>query len=270
MDLQEAFVDAQEHVLRLFRAAADGLCRHIEPILRMKPSGMLDFEGSGILCILDDRFYVVTAAHVLDQCEYGVVLTQLANHGPLSGTSVVTGRKPGTTRDDDRFDIGFVRLTREEVALLGEDRFFDLDHVIDGPPAEPIDMLIAIGYPARDQKVDGHEGTIGTAITTFMTGLAQEGAYRAAKIDPRGHVLVRYDRKRIVYNGKTIGAPPDFRGMSGGGVWPVSLTSPYSPATPPQLAAMIVERAKGHAPSLLCTRATALRYFIRRFDDSSL
>jgi hypothetical protein len=263
--LDKRFGDAQEEVYRRAQRTTNVVERHVTPVFTYRPDGRFDFEGSGLLARLDARYYLVTAAHVLDACEQGcVVLAAAATGQELAGARIVTGRPAGTTRDDDVFDIGFVRLSDLEVAGIGADNFLDLSHTVDGPPVEPVEAMIALGFAARDQSVEG--GTVRTKLTMFMTGPESAHAYRLARTDSRSHLLVRYQRNGMIFNGQHHGSAPSLKGMSGGGLWQVSLSSEVHPAQPPALAAMVIEQPRSYRTAILATRAPLIRSFIRRFD----
>lgn len=267
-ECESLFAEAQADVRRRVGLASDTVKRHLTPVFTYREARRFDFEGSGIFASLDRRYYLITAAHVLEACEFGVYLPALASAGePLSGASIVTGRPASGRRDDDRLDIGFVRLSGGEVAQIGAEAFVDLAHTIDGPPDEPVLLTIALGFPARDQRFNQKDGTIHTAITMFMTGAADDTGYRLAKVDSRSHVLLRYRRDGMLYNGQYRGSSPPFKGMSGGGVWPVSLRKDHAIENPPPLAAMIIEEPAGYRPSILATRAPLIRTFLKRFDE---
>lgn len=263
--LDKRFGDAQEEVYRRAQETTGVVERHVTAVFTYRPDGRLDFEGSGLFARLDARHYLVTAAHVLDACEQGCVVRAAEATGQeLSGTRVVTGRPTGKTRDDDVFDIGFVRLSGSEVAGIGGDNFLDLTHTVDGPPAEPVEAMIALGFAARDQAVEGR--MVRTKLTMFMTGAESAHAYRLARTNPRSHLLVSYRRKEIVFNGQHHGSAPSLKGMSGGGLWQVSLSGENQPAQPPALAAIIIEQPQSYRTAILATRAPLIRSFIRRFD----
>lgn len=263
--LDKRFGDAQDEVYRRAQRTTNLVERHVTPVFTYRSDGRLDFEGSGLFARLDGRYYLVTAAHVLDACELGCVVRAAETTGQdLSGTRIVTGRPPGTTRDDDVFDIGFVRLSGSEVAAIGADSFLDLMHTVDGPPAEPVEAMIALGFPVRDQAVD--RKMVRTELTMFMTGPESPHAYRMAKTDPRSHLLVRYRRKEMIFNGQLHGSASSLKGMSGGGIRQVSLRGEIDPAEPPALAAMIIEHPQAYQTAILATRAPVNRSFIRKFD----
>lgn len=266
--LDKRFGDAQEEVHRRAQETTSVVERHVTPVFTYRADGRLDFEGSGLFARLDARHYLVTAAHVIDACGEGCVVRAAEATGQeLSGTRIVTGRPAGTTRDDDVFDIGFVRVSGSEVAGIGAENFLDFTHTVDGPPAEPVEAMIALGFAARDQAVDG--GMVPTKLTMFMTGPESAHAYRLARTDSHSHLLVRYQRNEMVFNGQHHGSAPSLKGMSGGGVWQVSLSGEIQPAQPPALAAMIIEQPRSYRTAILATRAPLIRSFIRRFDTDA-
>jgi hypothetical protein len=265
--LDKRFGDAQNEIYRRAQQTTGTVERHVTPVFTYRSDGRLDFEGSGLFARLDARHYLVTAAHVLDACELGcVVRAGDATGRDLSGTRTVTGRPSGKTRDDDVFDIGFIRLSSSEVAEVSSEHFLDLMHTVDGPPAEPVEAMIALGFAARDQAAD--RGTVRTKLTMFMTGPESAHAYRLAKTDPRSHLLVRHRRRETVFNGQYQGSAPSVKGMSGGRIWQVSLRGEMQLHESPALAAMVIEQPQTYRTAILATRAPLIRSFIRKFDTS--
>lgn len=255
-------------LLRKIRLTTNFLERHVIPIFRLDENNNPDLFGSGVISRLDDRFYLITAAHVLDYCDKGVFLLIEGLHGkPLEGASIVTGKKHGTTRSDDKVDIGFIRLTEREINCIGADNFLDLDN-ISGPPMEiNTTIFLVLGYPARDQIRNQLEHTIEAPLTMFMTSHAVESSYKLTNTNHNSHILLRYSRKTIATK-NSIGSPPDYRGMSGGGVWPLSIFYEPLKEYPPLFAGIIIEQPRKYKSSLLVTRSNLIRAFIKRFDDN--
>jgi hypothetical protein len=257
---------AHREVYQRARTTTDAIERHVTAIFTHRDDGRLDFEGSGLFARLENRYYIITAAHVLDACESGCFVRGAQQTGQaLYGTRVVTGRPVGKTRDDDKFDIGFIRLSEDEVEGIGATAFLDLTYTVDGPPAEPVEVIVAVGFAARDQTVENE--TVRTKLTMFTTGPESEHAYRLAKADPRSHLLVRYKRKGMHFNGEYYGSAPSLTGLSGGGLWQVHLQQEVRVDTPPALAALIVEQPATYQTSIFATRAPLVREFVRRFDN---
>ena len=129
-------------------------------------------------------------------------------------------------------------------------------------------MMIVLGYPTRDQTMDNSARSMQTQITMMATGAVAERAHRITGYDPRTHLLLPYQRKTIMYNGKTVGSPPSIHGMSGGGIWPVSLHLDPSQLAPPALAGMLIARPARFKSSVLAIRAPVIRGFVGKYDDS--
>jgi hypothetical protein len=103
-------------------------------------------------------------------------------------------------------------------------------------------------------------------LTSLMTGVADETAYRRAGIDERSHLLLRLDR-RVIATKSAVGAPPDMTGISGGGVWPVRIDAGRPEDQTPFFAGIVIERPRHFRASLAVTRGTLIKYFVNRFDD---
>lgn len=265
-DIENSWRESQTGILRRTRESIDRLETHVTPVFHLDDDddSRLQPAGSGVFARLGDRAYLISAAHVLDHCEYGVfVPTRSGPIEPLDNRTTVTGRPQGTSREDDRFDIGFVRLTASEADDIGWERMVDLD-VVGGEPM-PIDttLFVVLGYPLRDHH--NAVGVMGGALTSFTTGLADAVAHQRAGLDERSHVLLRFDRRAIATK-KSHGAPPDMTGLSGGGVWPVRVDVEDAVARVPFFAGILIEKA---ARSLVVTRAPLIQYFVRRFDATA-
>lgn len=266
-DFDDSLIDGGITFGRL-RRAADLLQNHVIPVFTLDERELLDLEGSGLLARLGNRHYLITAAHVLDACSQDVYIPLgTDNIEPLTGPAIVTGRKPGFTRLDDKIDIGFVRLSHEEAASFEEDRFLNLEHV--WGPSLPISttLFAVLGYPVRNRISQPQTQTIATPLTSFYTGLANEKAYRLTKTDDSSQVLLRYNRRTIATR-TGVGSPSDMHGISGGGVWPIDLRVEPNPQFPSLLAGIVIERPREHFASLLVTRGNVIRSFVSRFDDS--
>jgi hypothetical protein len=262
-DIENSWLESQTGTLKRTRESIDRLETHVTPVFHVDDDARLQPAGSGVFARLGDRAYLISAAHVLDHCDEGVfVPTRTGPIEPLDNPTIVTGRPPGTSREDDRFDVGFVRLTPSEADDIGWERMVDLE--AGGEPMLIETTFFAVlGYPLRDHLATG--GVMRGALTSFTTGLADDVAHQWAGLDERSHLLLRFARRDIATK-KSHGAPPDMTGLSGGGVWPIKVDVEDAVAQVPFFAGILIEKA---ARSLVVTRATLIRYFIRRFDATA-
>lgn len=266
-DIEASWLEEHTGILAKLRLAAASLERHVVPVFHLSDNSKLQSAGSGVLARLAERNYLISAAHVFDHCDEGVFVPFSSGAvEPLTNVTIVSKPPNGGTRDDDRMDVGFVRLTASEAQAFGIERMLDLE-VVGGPPM-PIatTMFLVIGYPHRDFVADSTRGRISSDVTHLMTGVADAAAYKRAGIDPRLNLLLRLNR-RVIATRKSIGAPPNMRGISGGGVWPVRVDLSGEELMP-FFAGIVIERSQRFRSSLTATLGSAIRYFVRRFDDT--
>lgn len=266
-ELHDQLLQQMKEIHSVARTAADEKEQCVTPVFRYDESGRPDLEGSGVLGHIDDQFYLVTAAHVLRVCEYGLGLPMASNEvKPLEYDGMMVGHraKPGTRTD--RVDVGFVRLNPQEVSDLGPHRFVDLTNNHAPPMKYETTLFICIGYPARDFRDDPATNSCTGEVMVFYTGGAEWRGYELARVDYDTHFLIRYRRQDIATH-DSIGAPPDFRGMSGGGVWPFDILKKPGPDNPPCFAGIVIERPPRFARSFLVTRSSLIEAVIRCFDS---
>lgn len=91
---------------------------------------------------------------MFDQLSDGVFLLPPGREDlPLKNTPVVTPSPSG--REDDRFDVGFVRLTAAEVATLPANAFLSLPEGQASPDGDTPNGYVLYGFPWRRQRADG-------------------------------------------------------------------------------------------------------------------
>lgn len=245
--------------------AADLVEGYVTPVFGYDENDTPDLEGTGVLGRLGERYYLLTAAHVLKACGDGVGIPVGSELRSLPGASLLVGRGPTPGAPGDPVDVGLLRLDTAGVAALGEERFLDLSRNTAPPMKTETTLFIAIGYPARDELFDPESGSYSAEPTVLYTGAAEARGYEWAKVDYETHFLIRF-RKQDMLTAKSVGAPPDFRGISGGGVWPFDLTREPGPENPPCFGGIVIERPRRYARSFLITRAALIERLIGHFE----
>jgi hypothetical protein len=99
--------------------------------------------GSGVLLNLDDRYFVATAAHVIDQAHRFAILTREYNRKccDFSGKYM-----------DKRHDIGILELDSEPVQFLTElgHCFLNAEHLLNGRYPNPNLPIRVTGFPSQE------------------------------------------------------------------------------------------------------------------------
>ena len=138
------------------------------------------------------------------------------------------------SRLHDTIDLGFIRLTEQEVEAAGRGNFIDVVE-----RQVPTGMrwqirYVALGHPEKDQRRDDVHGTYAMAQTYLMTEELSESKYRLAGLDRRVHIGLLFDRSRLA-GPRGRGGKPNLVGMSGCGVWELDPYITYGPENPPAL-----------------------------------
>lgn len=140
---------------------------------------------------------------------------------------------PGSgKREDDKIDIGIVRLSEETVREMQEDEFLVLDDIYDLDTATITGHYVFAGYPRSKHKGAIKNGEAKAALYSFAVDTAPLADYQTANLDPNISLLLRFEKQNMwgpQGQGNGIASPT---GISGGGVWLIGdafATTPIKP-----------------------------------------
>lgn len=221
-------------VSRKAHALAELLRHHVVPLFSVDNEGNPDFEGSGVLVLLDGYPLVVSAAHVFDHLSSGVhLLLKGREQTPLESPHRVTLCTPPLQRNADLYDLGWCPLTQDEYAAADPLSFITLEDPVE-IPAEWFYRYLVIGYPAKDQVPNHMESVYHIQQTYYSGPRLRSSKARQAGLDTSSTIALEFAHNRIV-GPRGAGGRPNFRGMSGGGIWRFSPYEEYSAERPPPL-----------------------------------
>lgn len=213
--------------------------------------------GSGILLTVDDRFFVVSAAHVIQG--------ESRNTFVLLGEYEVTLAGNWCYTRSTTIDLAVLELNDSpQIAELQQQyRFLTLAD-LSVRQKHLNDLYLVVGYPAAKTKVYG--------------GLAHARAYplqaqEAAGFDFAAHQLQRGSHLVLDATGNVVSASnpnphkrPKLEGISGGGVWHNGNYLKDNPAEAKKLVGIITEESgggRGRQRRLFVTRTAVLLEFMR-------
>lgn len=178
-----------------------------------------DQIGTGIYVRLGASAYLLTAGHVVDHRERGSLCVPGAGgiiglNGGVGGNSL----PPGSSRQEDKFDVAFIRLNEETKAQLHPSfeplsrQYVDLEGYV--PPGTPCSVG---GYPITQARRT--ESAYQSATYSYIGMSADHDTYRRLGYDPSTHIIVQYRMKKSVFPEGDRTNPPHPRGLSGGGIF---------------------------------------------------
>ncbi|MCG3147723.1 MAG: hypothetical protein PCFJNLEI_01164 [Verrucomicrobiae bacterium] len=183
--------------------------------------------GSAVLLQIADAHFLLTAAHVLDTNARSTLYYGVG--GPLQvleGVAHKSGLSDGTSRDEDRNDVGFMELKPRIAAHLSHGhRFLNVCHLQPNEAVRPSSIYELRGYPETRSKRNPTTKKVRPGPFSYLASPAGTSRYAALHVGPRSHLLLRFERKNSFNEtGQRFTAPLP-HGMSGGGVWKRRLDS---------------------------------------------
>jgi len=259
------------------------MLKRIETIPRIKASTApllgIDIKqipkifASAILVKIGDAHFAITAGHVLDQrSNLDLYIGSGEKFLLLQGCSFGSTKISNSgNRDQDKIDLGIIRLSEKMIEHMQENEFLSLDDTYTLEGATTTGHYVFAGYPFSRNKNAIRNGKAEAKLFSFVADTAPLSEYQKVGLDPNISLLLRFDKKKL-YNqaGQAVG--PDLLGVSGGGVWfldNVYTTTPLNPL----LVAIFIEwweksREKKPPKRLLATKLhVALSAIWSRFPE---
>lgn len=207
--------------------------------------------GSGVLFSLDEKLFLLTAAHVADQFRNRNAALLSKGDGtviPIWGQAHASAMPPTGKRTDDVYDYAAVRLDGRLADVLRPLAISAAD-IHNVPPGVIHGKgLVLVGFPARNFKFKRQTfSSSATALETY--GMPRERYDRLGFV-PEEHLLMQW--YNTYYSSKGLTKSFSLTGMSGGGIWlvPELVGEPYPPSKPftqPKLLGIFTEHRKSRS-----------------------
>lgn len=211
----------------------------VRPLISIDRFNEPEAIGSCVLVWHRGHKYVLSAAHVLDVFKDRPLFigTQSKWHqivGDFHTTTIPTGK----TREDDRYDYGFLSIAEDDAVQLDGCQFLTSDQLALGenpefaPPYRS--KYLALGWPRNRLNFIRRERATEPTNLAFSGVIAAEDIYRIHGRDWRHHILIEYDRKEMTTRTGQQ-QPPSFDGLSGGGIFTLPGLTRIGDVAPPRL-----------------------------------
>lgn len=233
------------------------------PLFKVEDDEHSECEATGVPVRLDGKHLWVSAAHVFDEPSSGVFL--LIDSDPrsaLKNTARVTIRPDGRSLKSDLLDIGSVLLSEEEADAVGGQNFVDIVPRSKAVQSKWARRCLLIGYPANDRWRDVDVAEYHLSQSYYNAPEVGDAKYGRAGLCTTNNVMVDYNH-RLIQGPNGRGGKPDFRGMSGGGIWESDVHSEYDVANKPALIGLLAGPASKYTKALFGASVDALIQHIR-------
>lgn len=192
----------------------------------------VEAEGSGILILLNCKYFLLTAGHVLFNKKINQLCIPNLKSGGMEtcfGTWYPSDIKSNVGKDPN--DFAYLILSNEQVDhLLREGYKFITESNIDfeHKPSES-KIYTCAGFKWRKTKriINDHHSEL-----CFMTNFGGKKYLYSRQVDGKNKVIIRNERKMLNPFNLTKGKTGYLEGMSGGGLWNTEKNFSYSNSSP--------------------------------------
>ena len=245
-----------------WRNSGEAMRLHLEPhsvtVLCFGAHGP-EQTGSGTCIQLADRFFVATAAHIIDG--YGcdrITLVHTRSPSNVRVRIIQLGRAGGWT-PSDLFDLAWLEIEPSDARRM-EKTFVPIDRLGFEIPREPFNVVV-LGFP-----IGLMDPTLRSSPVLRVQPFSYSTVTMAAdKFPPRRHVHTDmfFDmplQSNVTNSGAPVNTLPDALGLSGAGMWNMDINRPGLWA--PECASLIgIQRTASTTDEWL--RGTPVAYWLR-------
>lgn len=179
----------------------------------------LEPYASGVLIFIFDRFFMITASHVLGT-------ENLENLGILidSTFTILNGKvvfsKSSKEDDSDQADIAVWELAKEVVVVLqSKFTFLDIKHIDINHTTLTDSPYLLIGFPVNRTKIIKTLKKVKSHPFIFTTK-ASNKEYTQLNCNKNINIVLDYEKEKILgVKTKGVHSGPDPYGISGSGIW---------------------------------------------------
>ena len=218
------------------------------PLFRLDDASRGYLVGTAVPISHAGHHFLVTAAHVLEQSKDGMWIT-INNIETIAvgGREASYGHVRGRTIDTD---IGLIRLSRDQARQMGEEFVFTyFEDVGDVLPYDKLTVYALLGYPHskhRPKPRMNHELRVTPQYLILREFENLSEWTGEGKREPVHFALAAPDKKLTDMKGARL-TLPKMQGVSGGGIWRISINPSTGEIGEPVLVGIGIEhhRKKG-------------------------
>jgi len=211
-------INTSKEVDRIFDyVMSTKLAPHTCQIFEMdKPKGMKPY-GSGVMVILNENHFLLTASHVVEDWSNEHQLFIKSRRGYVS----IVGNMSQTDIDkSEGVDLAFIKLDDEILPeikagykFLPISKFRRHVNLVDAA------QYCVIGYPEINKKIDA-KGVMQTGTSAYFVAPSKQNVYDHYKLKKRNHISLDFKGKGMdIRTGESKKLKGHHYGLSGCGLW---------------------------------------------------
>ena len=256
----------QAYKNELIRATTNSILKSTIQFFYDNEKGEQKATGSGLLIKVTEKYFMLTAAHVIAEDYNNIYVILPEKELQLGGQLHFTPLPPSGKREDDKIDIAVMELPDNVVAdLLSIFQFITLDNIGIGHKNPDNGYYLSVGYPATKTKKVWNKNEISSEPFTYQTEINDNFDFDKTGFSPPTHIAVEFDGKVKSEKNENIHKAPELNGISGSGLWFLQDFATPNMVNNKQLVGLVIERVNTvKNKALIATRIDLVTEFIRQ------
>lgn len=262
----------QKHKNKLVRATANSILRSTIQFYSDSEKGDPEADASGLLVALDNRYFMVTAAHVIAEDYDSIYVILPDKELQLGGNLHFTPLPKSGKRKDDKIDLAVMELDDEVVVeLLASFRFLTLDNIGISHKVAPLQYYLSVGYPVTMTKKRWGRNELRAVPFPYQTELNKSFNYGRFGFKSASHLAVEFDGEVRSESNPNLHLAPKLNGISGSGLWYLKDFATPSMVANMQLVGVVIEQVNEYPDkAIIATRIDLGTEFIRQHFDVNI
>ena len=219
-------------------------------------------HGTGVFVKIDTKYFLFTAAHVLDDIKDLFIPTRNGDVLIKPGGKILKNNA-NNTRKNDELDLGIMILDDLTVKDLIDDyNFLDQTHIEINHNPMNFNCYLIFGYPSSWSKKSMLRKSFHSIPFFTFTKCIEKSEYKKLNRTDTLNLVLEYDRKNTPnLKSKTMSFGPDLFGISGCGLW---FLNPNDLNSEPKLIGIMNEWSTINRKLLSATRIDAYTEILRK------
>jgi hypothetical protein len=224
LDIKQKIELQKKELYSIIDANSNEMKQHVIPIFIPDNKSKPRILGSGTLLAIENKHFLISAAHVFDENETGTTL-YFPQENSISEINGEVYKTRCACREYDKIDLAFMPLDSDVVGKMPENlKFLKLDDLLLDDTPHNGKFYSVTGYPFTTNKRIAYKNksTLKSTILCHLALAAKPEKYKFLKklgFTTDTHIFLEYDRKNIMNSNKEKKTAPLPHGISGGGMW---------------------------------------------------
>lgn len=237
----------REWMDRATDAGAEQFIDAVRPIYGSDRSGRAEHIGSCLLIEWQGRYYLVTAAHIVDLAEKTKLYVGVAGELMSIAVSFMITEKPEKGRDHDHYDFAWLELSDDNLPGYRSFNYITPEMIVPRTYPQQRNLHLALGYPNSRNKTKAAGRPVEPHYLKYSATLtAAPDLCKEYSISSRTHLFLNHNNKRSKDSaGKIVNSYCPI-GASGGALVNLGTMGIDGRVPPGKLAGLLIENINRH------------------------